>query len=436
MAGNKDSEDSSWNTWLVKADAQGNILWERVYTLNTSLNSYEVPTSVKTDVQGNIILLVATSAFEPDYRLLKVSPNGDLIFDKLVKQTAFHYYASALPLAEGGYVVGMILLSDFSQPIRPAILRLDANGDVLWEKTYSFGIYIYGIEAIPNEGFVVVGRKFVDNVFHPWIQKTDLDGNVVWERIYDVDTDGNLQSIVRAPDGSLWAAGDNFYLNTKQVKALVLKLDNSGDEIWRSEFSKGEFTYWIPNNILPEADGSACLFSRFSKSSPTLPVYNSRLRIRMSLAKIDSSGAMIAEQTFGTDSSYPEVYEAAHTADGDVVMCATVRAGTAQQDAWVVKTDCSATVAVDEQQSENPFQISPNPSRSSGQIWLTGNTHSGKKLNLACFEMSGKKLWEKQVMVAGPETQIALPAPPIAGIYLLEITNERREHYSLRITVY
>jgi hypothetical protein len=377
--------------------------------------------SVETDNQGNIILFATTAIFDPAYHLLKFSPAGDLVFDKLVKQMAFYYPAHAIPLPAGGYVVGMIMLPDFSQPRQPAILRLDENGNLLWEKTYPGDIA--NIEAIPDEGFVVAGRKYLNDVPYPWVLKTDLDGNTIWEHVYVGIPDANLESIVRSTDGQLLAGGYVNYSGEKSTKALVVKLGDSGDEIWQSEFSKGDFTNWQAINLLPEPDGGACMFSRFALH-PTLGQYFGTYRFgtRLSLARIDSAGVMTAEQVFGSDGTYPEAYKAARTTDGDIVMCSTISVQTAQQDAWVIKTDCSASVPVTEQATGHSLAITPNPVGIAGTMFLNFDSKTGNTISVSCFDATGKSIWRKTVPVNAGENRISLNAPRLPGIYTLVVS--------------
>ena len=424
VAGTTQEENGTPKIWLLKADEQGNVVWETTHVLSNGLNDFYMVLSVETDNQGNIVLFATTAIFDPAYHLLKFSPAGNLIFDKLVKQALFYYPAHAVPLPSGGYVVSMFLLSDFSQPRQPAILRLDENGNQLWEKIYPGDIY--NIEVIPDEGFVVAGGKFLNNVSYPWVLKTDLDGNTLWEHVYVGIPNASLESIVRSANGQLLAGGYVIYPDEKTMKALVVKLEDSGNETWQAEYSKGGFTYWQAINLLPEPDGGACLFSRFALHPNPGEFHGTyQFGTRLSLARIDSAGVMTAEQIFGSDGSYPEAYKAARTTDGDVVMCSTVRAVTAQQDAWVVKADCSASVAVTEQTSANSLTLTPNPVGADGAMYLTLDAKTGNTVSVSCFDAAGKSIWQKTVPVHAGENRISLNAPRLPGAYSVVVSDAR-----------
>ena len=160
------------------------------------------------------------------------------------------------------------------------------------------------------------------------------------------------------------------------------------------------------------------LYDGFSDIVPS-----NQYRSRLSVARLDATGALITEKTFGNDGLFPEWCGASRTSDGDIVVCATVDTKTALQDAWVIKTDCSESVAVTEQTSGHSLAITPNPVGVAGTMFLNFDAKTGNTLSVSCFDAEGKSIWRKTVPVHAGENRISLNAPRLPGVYSVVVSD-------------
>src|SRR5207248_10388313 len=101
------------------------------------------------------------------------------------------------------------------------LLKLDARGGIVWQKGYggSNGYYDVsreqgGAVATPDGGFVLAGES---NVFAQattgWMLKTDASGNIVWQKTYTGLTSGGgnrFNGVIRTSDGGYAVAGDSW----------------------------------------------------------------------------------------------------------------------------------------------------------------------------------------------------------------------------------
>ena len=422
-AGNKMNAIGERDLWFFKANAQGDVLWEKTYSISSNPSDVEMSISVELDNSGNIILLGITGVTNLDYHLLKFTSGGDLIFDKTILENQLSYFLSkAIPLPDGGYAVSLVVHDGMGLPtLEPSIFRLNNNGEVIWIKTYS-GIF-QTLELIPGEGFLIAGQKSVNFIEHPWILETDLDGNMLLERVFPVESHGVLNSVRVASDGSIFAGGFTIDAGTNAFNALVIKMDALGETIWRSEFNKDSATIWEVRAVLPEPDGGVCisavvgLYSIFTNDVPS-----NEYRTRLSVARLDATGAMVTEKTFGTDGLFPQWCGASRTSDGDIVVCSTVDSRTALQDAWVIKTNCSESVPVTEQTAGNSLAITPNPVGVAGTMFLNFDSKTGNTVSVSCFDAAGKSIWQKTVPVHAGENRISLNAPRLPGAYTVVVS--------------
>nr|WKN37078.1 fasciclin domain-containing protein [Tunicatimonas sp. TK19036] len=159
ISGDK-SENSKGGSdyWLIKVDAQGNKLWDK--TIGGREGDYLYNVLATSDggylLGGASISGVSGDKSEPnkgssDYWVVKVDASGNKLWDKTIGGNDADGLRSIVPSADGGYLLGGTSFSNASgdksedyrgdpefQSSRRAdywIVRIDANGNKLWDKT-------------------------------------------------------------------------------------------------------------------------------------------------------------------------------------------------------------------------------------------------------------------------------------------------------------
>jgi hypothetical protein len=203
--------DAGGNAFLVKTDAAGNMQWNTTIAVNNSIalcagdtsdggymmigstdqgllivktNPNGVPEWNKTAGDSEIICIRQTS--DNGYALCgytgitnvyaslaKVNATGDLQWQKTYK--GLSQATSVQETPDGGYLmIGEGLL-----------IRLDQNGNALWNKTYQSGGYVYmwSIQNTSGGGYIIAGTTSMSNGGdHFCLIKTDSETNLVWRR--------------------------------------------------------------------------------------------------------------------------------------------------------------------------------------------------------------------------------------------------------------
>jgi hypothetical protein len=323
---------------VFRADPQGSVVWEKMFDIQKDAFDDARIGSVKTDAAGNIIVLAASSFTDADYHLLKLSPNGDLIFDKIIDSAAYDaefYRAYALP--DGGFIA-CITIDDDTQLI-PRLIRI---------------------------------------------------GNLLWEKIYTEVAYGGLFSMTLTTDGYLAATGGAWDASGIAARALALKADaGDGSLIWQKQFSKGDKGYWLGTAALPAPSGGMCFMGTLLQPPANADLFSAIFRSRVSISLVDADGNLVSEQTFGNDATRPIGQSAAGTSDGYVIFCATVEAGSSLQDAWVVKTAFN-TVSATKTIPTVDFSTYPNPA--SGNTRLSLHTPYTGPVQIRVFDAAGREV--------------------------------------------
>ena len=142
-----------------------------------------------------------------------------------------------LQTEEGGYIVVGTTSSFGAGGSDVYLVKLDADGNTLWEKTYGSEADEEGrsIARTTNGGYIIAGSTGSppsDINAYIYLIKIDDLGNVVWERTYD-EYFCSAASVQQTVDNGFVLTGTiretDFYPN-----ALILKLDANGDIVWRT----------------------------------------------------------------------------------------------------------------------------------------------------------------------------------------------------------
>lgn len=221
---------------------------------------------------------------------------------------------------------------------------------ILWDKTYrktsgddmgedvlvadDGGFYIVGTAGLDVSGAGVNGDVY--------LIRTDANGEVLWEKTYGGDKAEEGLSIVRTNDGNLLLAGMTKSSGAGGADAYLVKVDLDGNEIWSKAFgglldesasvrelADGGFMLWgnsvNPNDIV--ADPGAAGYGGYAGRSN---VY---------LAKIDAKGNKIWSQTFGGKNNLLTSGGVEASDGGFVVLASLLRFPEPGDDIYLLKLD-------------------------------------------------------------------------------------------------
>ncbi len=204
--------------WLLKLDAGGNIEWQKSYggaADDGGGGDYnELVVRVLEDLDGNYVVATETFSFgagDSDIWLFKVDGAGDIIWQKSYGGFDSDSLWSFQEASTGGYIVPGVSVSfspDGSGDLW--VLRLDKNGDILWQRLY--GVPGYWDEAISmgatSDGGSLIGG-YTEEGNADWdlfLLRLDAAGNAVWQRRYEYRWDWP-NAMVELPDGGFFVVG-------------------------------------------------------------------------------------------------------------------------------------------------------------------------------------------------------------------------------------
>ena len=260
VSGNHGSTDY----WVIKVDAEGNLQWQRTYggsstdilrSINiTSDEGYILTGDARSD-DGDISEHHGTTD-ESDYWIVKIDSEGEIEWEHSYGGTDDDEPKSMLVLSNGDLVVsGWSKSNDddisFNHGDRDVwVLKLDAYGNILWEKSYGSNgdDYCYSSVCTNANNLIFSGSTDSNNgdvtgyhggFYDVWVFMTDSVGNLEWSKTYGGNDEEQSFDIVRTVDsnfiftGYSFSSDDDVLINYGEDDAWVVKIDSLGNLIWQ-----------------------------------------------------------------------------------------------------------------------------------------------------------------------------------------------------------
>lgn len=212
------------------------------------------------------------------------------------------------------------------------LIKIDANGNTVWIKKFG-GYGEDGIAAIieaVDGGYILAGGSDSPpggnktsprrSAFDFWIIKIDEDGNKLWEQSYGEGAVNGFVSIIATHDNNYMLIGYSLYNSQQNTQKdwedyWVIKIDPSGNKIWSKTYGGNSNDF--PESIIQCSDGGYLLggMSRSDISADKTETYvGIEQHFDYWIVKINGEGEQEWDRTFGGD--WADVVKAMAEVDG------------------------------------------------------------------------------------------------------------------------
>ncbi|EEB73103.1 Amylopullulanase [Thermococcus sp. AM4] len=205
--------------WIFLVDKEGNVKWSRVY--NTEMIYSAVP-------YGGGILALSSASEKP--LLLRLNSEG-LVESAYIINTSLRVVPVTMRVfpGQGIYIAGIAQSNATGSPDF-WLAKVDADGKLLWERTYGFrGMdRLYDLE-VDAKGVTLVGYSTISNNrtnVNLLVIRTNPDGRLLWARLIGGPREDWANAVSLLPDGKLVLSGITYSAPTPQ--AWLLFMDEHG----------------------------------------------------------------------------------------------------------------------------------------------------------------------------------------------------------------
>jgi hypothetical protein len=246
LAGTYDVLGNCCQPWLLKLDAAGDVEWHTIYEFPGLAGANDLAPAV----DGGFVM----AGEGTELQLLKVDANGRVAWARSYGDGG-HTHGRVMPTRDGHYLLtGATGLLDTGFYTNGRAVKLDRNGEVIWQKVYGLfdsPEFLARATMAYNGNYILAGMARGDY----WVLEVDRNsGDVVWQYTYGgIDEDTGLV-VERVLDDFYLVAGasDSFTSGGLRNWWLVL-LDRSGQVVWQETL--GGLDAEDPHAILPTSDG-------------------------------------------------------------------------------------------------------------------------------------------------------------------------------------
>ncbi|NMH28996.1 T9SS type A sorting domain-containing protein [Flavobacterium silvaticum] len=222
--------------WVVKTDASGEMEWQK--TLGGSQYEYAYRVLELTDgylVCGGTLSWngdVSQNNGLVDAWLVKLDPDGNLVWEKTIGGNNLDHGLDIKPLPGGGYIMAGASGPTAASPLLDAwFVKLDEQANVVWQKTYggSQRDAMYSVVLTDDGGFL--GGGYTDSADgdvtgshgnrDSWVIKLDQDGNLQWQKTFGGSGNEGIDNLIRLSDGT-YAFTGSTQSNDGDLDGIVL----------------------------------------------------------------------------------------------------------------------------------------------------------------------------------------------------------------------
>lgn len=354
-----------------------------VYVYGGSLN--ELGNSIVKTLDGGYAILGYTQSSDGDitnkadenfnYWLLKFDANDNLIWNKSFGGTGDDRGNNLIQTSDGGFaLIGFSKSNDGDASNNNGqndfwVLKLDSNGNLIWENSFGFAGADSGISIIQTSdgGYLLSGildvtasggqgnsktllRKHAGGDY--WVIKLAADGTQLWSKFYGGTFTDTPNDIIQTNDGHFILVGFSdsndvdISKNNGSYDFWVVKIDESGSIIWEKSFGGSEADE--AHAITQTADGNFLIVGNTSSRDKDVSINLGATDVWV--LKMSPNGALIWETTYG-GSNFDVGRSISQTLDGNFIISGSSRSldgdisnNKGQNDALVLKIDSSGNL--------------------------------------------------------------------------------------------
>ncbi len=410
--------------WLVKTDALGNKEWDKTFGQADSLDKAY---SILETSDGNYLIagerlkdIIYGDGWEAV--ILKIDSDGNEIWEKKYGGGTddSDIVRFIQETSDGGFIACGATSSFGAEYIDAWILKIDADGNEEWNQNYGeegYEVFKQVYETEDN-GFIAAGftnSDFGNGSYDYYIVKTDSEGNQEWVVNYGDQTSNRAYYFMPIENGNYLLAGgwSSGAADDDVFDLNIMEISPTDGAIVRQE-TYADTTNCEPLFIVPSTDNGYMLAckSGFAKSAK---VYQTDLRF----VKLNEDYELVADTLIGYLAS--ETPNVIHSFKDNSYLVAgyTMSTGGNSGDAWFVKITDLIAPAATEELVKNNINIYPNPSN--GTFTIQNDELQIKNIEIS--DITGRIIFNATRQLMPLQINISNHR---AGIYFVTIQTEKR----------
>jgi len=218
--------------WVLKLSSDGNIEWQKTYGESLRERAY----CIQQTLDGGYIVAGTTESFGAgslDIWILKIAFDGNIEWQKTYGESYGESLSSILQTVDGGYIVAGSASFFGTGQYDFWIFKLSSDGDIEWNKIYGGSLVDRpnSIQQTFDGGYIVAGTtvSFGSGSSDIWVLKLNALGELEWQKTYGGKQAEYTSQIQEILGGGYVIAGSTSSYGIGARDILILKLFPNGD---------------------------------------------------------------------------------------------------------------------------------------------------------------------------------------------------------------
>lgn len=253
----KSSGAGDYDVYLIKTNENGVTQWTKTFGGIYS----DWGNSVKQTSDNGYVIVGYTSSFGPgenNVYLIKTNTNGDTLWTKAIGPVypALSSGNSIQQTTDGGYIIAGQMRGGSGGINKVYLIKTNSSGDTLWTKTLGWGQGIgYSVQQTSDGGYIIGADldNFDGQSYNVYLIKTNANGDVLWEKTFGGNDYDNGGSARQTTDGGYVIVGNTRSFGAGVFDVYLIKTNTNGDTLWTKTF--GGFDWDSGNSVQQTTDG-------------------------------------------------------------------------------------------------------------------------------------------------------------------------------------
>ncbi len=222
--------------FAMKTDIYGNPIWQRTYGSFSLEDGNSIRILPVTD--GGYLLTGHTNSGGSDGMvIMKLDANGNIQWQRGISGVLGDYGRAACETSDGGFAIGGTSTSYTTGGSSDAYMcKINSSGTLLWSLTAggSGADHAVDVEEADNGDLVwcLHGQSFGQGGYSGELLRTTANGVLLWENTYDGAGTDWLLDLDLTTDGGIITAGRTASFGTSGGDIFVIKTDSAGAIQW------------------------------------------------------------------------------------------------------------------------------------------------------------------------------------------------------------
>ena len=249
--GDLELNHGEYDAWIIKVDSTGSILWNNIYGGSRD----EQVNKIIGTIDGDYLALVETVSSDGDvgnskggvdFWFVKLSENGDIVWEKSFGGEGSDFPADIIQTSDGSFVsVGFVTSSNTGDiganhgAFDYWVNKISPSGELIWQNVFggTGPDWARKVIQIQDEGFLIAGTAGSDDgdvtnykgSYDYWLVKVNNEGELIWQSTYGGSELDACFDISPTFDGGFILSGYSWSDNDGDLTGIT---NHGRDDYW------------------------------------------------------------------------------------------------------------------------------------------------------------------------------------------------------------